>query len=145
MQISSDSATEHLSNFHKTRARGPTGRKPPTRARLQKEEKVCEKNVADAKQTESRKCRLQSQLISDVKYKLGTLDTPEFDKVWFLTLPSIEGEKTKKLNEMKEDQSKGEKTIKPEVVETAKASVKKEDCIISGVRSKKILRNCVIL
>ena len=76
-------AGENLNNPTKTRAKGPSGRKLPSRKTKTEEEEEEEDKENDLVQT---KPTLDTEKTID---SLGKMNTEEFDRVWFIKVPSL--------------------------------------------------------
>ena len=74
---------ENLNNPTKTRAKGPSGRKLPSRKTKTEEEEEEEDTESDLLQT---KPKLSTEKTID---SLGKMNAEEFDRVWFIKVPSL--------------------------------------------------------
>ena len=94
-------ASENLNNPNKSRAKGPSGRKLPTRKRPEEsEEAAAEKPTLspfDANfKKKLAKCLIQQKKVPEPEPELevdinliGKINQAEFNKVWFFRVPSI--------------------------------------------------------
>ena len=147
-------AAENLKNPTKSRAKGPAGRKLPTRrAKTEEEEEEEEDRTSDRVPVWS-----QEKFVD--LYLVGKMNSEEFDKVWFFKVPSI----SSLLSSGSSDQNKEENEKEEEVVNNNNIKVKceaekveisseveeseTEDCDKpedEKAKGKKRWKNCVIL
>ena len=146
-------AADKLKNPTKSRAKGPAGRKLPTR-RARTEEEEEEDRTSDRVPVWSQEKFVDLDLV-------GKMNSEEFDRVWFLKVPSI----SSLLSSGSSDQNKEEKEKeKEEVVNNNNIKVKSEEEKVEisseveesepedcdkpeeeKVKGKKRWKNCVIL
>lgn len=167
--------SENLNNPNKSRAKGPSGRKLPTRKRQDNEEsenKSASSPLNDSFKSKLSKCLVQKKQPLPEKHKsleeetdlnlIGTLNQAEFNKVWFFRVPSTSAlvkdlnckedldlnvvSKTENNNVLDCDQ---EKAIESKTTEEPNPSDSGEDCdedTEAKVKmKKKIWKNCQIL
>ena len=153
-------AGENLNNPTKTRAKGPSGRKLPsrkTKTEEEEEEEEEEDKESDLVQTKVKLCR--EKTIDS----LGKMNTEEFDRVWFIKVPSLssllslqsskESIKTSEEedpdnnnllnNNSKFETENLEKYPEGEEKETESESSEESDNV--QIKSKKRWKNCLIL
>ena len=146
---------ENLNNPTKTRAKGPSGRKLPTRKTKTEDEEEEEEEEKDIVKT-----TLKFERTID---SLGKMNSEEFDRVWFIKVPSLSSlfsfqsskESTKNSEEEDPDNSnllnnnskfETENVEKyPEGEEKESESESSEESDNVQIKSKKRWKNCVIL
>ena len=99
-QDSSLVMTENLNNPNKSRVKGPSGRKLPTRKRTEDEENIKSDSspLQESFKSKLSRCLVQKKLPekpeqpepADIDInQLGKINNAEFNKVWFLRVPSL--------------------------------------------------------
>ena len=149
---------ENLNNPTKTRAKGPSGRKLPSRkTKTEEEEEVEEDKERDSVQT---KPKVSTEKTID---SLGKMNSEEFDRVWFIKVPSLSSllslQSSKESIQTSEDEDPENNNLLnnnskfdtenfekyPAEEEKESESESSEECDNIQIKSKKRWKNCVIL
>ena len=147
---------ENLNNPTKTRAKGPSGRKLPSR-KTKTEEEEEEDKERDSVQT---KPKVSTEKTID---SLGKMNSEEFDRVWFIKVPSLSSllslQSSKESIKTSEDEDPENNNLLnnnskfdtenfekyPAEEEKESESESSEECDNIQIKSKKRWKNCVIL
>ena len=150
---------ENLNNPTKTRAKGPSGRKLPSRKTKTEEE---EEEEEEDKEKDSFKTKPKVSTEKTID-SLGKMNSEEFDRVWFIKVPSLYSllslQSSKESIKTSEDEDPDNNNLlnnnskfdsenfenHPEEVEKESDSESSEECDNIQIKSKKRWKNCLIL
>ena len=150
---------ENLNNPTKTRAKGPSGRKLPSRKTKTEEEEEEEEKDKERDSVKT-KPKVSTEKTID---SLGKMNSEEFDRVWFIKVPSLSSllslQSSKESIKTSEDEDPDNNNLLnnnskfetenfekfPEEEEKESESESSEESDNVQIKSKKRWKNCVIL